>query len=120
MPGLATAAADVALDAIAGAFTWMQQHVGDPGSAGTANVATASTRFQITWDTASANLLDNTAPVEYDNVPADEEWTFFTVWSANVAGNFGFSGTVTNGEVLTGADVVYDTGQITVQFTLTS
>lgn len=118
--GLSSAAADVALNALAAAYSWVQLHTASPGAAGTTAVATNNTRKQVTWNTSSGNSLASTADASWTAVPATETYTFLTVWSAVTSGTFGFSGTVTNGAVSSGNDFKIASGSLTASFTLAS
>lgn len=118
--GLSSAAADDALDAIAAGWTYVQMHTGDPGAAGTSNVATETTRDQASFAAASSNVLTTNAALNWTTVAATETWTHFTVWSAATDGTFGWSGTVTNGSVVIGADVEIPAGDLDASFVLAS
>lgn len=55
----------------ANAAVWVQLHVGAPGAAGTANIATETTRKQATFgDAAASGAITNTVAVEWTNVAA--------------------------------------------------
>lgn len=93
--GISSAAAATALDAIAAAYPWMKLHIGDPGSAGTSNAATETTRKQVTWAAASGNTLSNSAVVTWTNISGSQDATHATFWTASTNGTFGFSATIT-------------------------
>lgn len=112
--------ADTPLDALLAVYDFFQAHDGDPGAAGTSNVATETDRAAITYAAASGGASSNSAAITYTNVAATETWTHFTTWDAGAAGNAGYSGTVTNGAVLAGADVEIEIGDLDVSFTLAS
>lgn len=118
MPGLIDG--DTPLDALLAAYDYMQMHVGDPGAAGTANVAAETDRALVTWGAASSNAASNTATASYTSVAATETWTHCTFWDASTAGNCGMSGTVTNGAVVLGANVDFEIGDIDVTIAVTS
>lgn len=100
---------------------WVKLHTGSPGAAGTANAATNTTRKQITFGSAaSAGSIANTAAPTWTSVPATESYTYFTAWDASTAGNFLFSGTVTNGSVTAGDDFTVDIGSLTASITVAS
>jgi len=100
--GWSAAAANSALDALAAAYPWIKLHVGAPGSAGTSNPATETTRKQASWNSASAGSVSNSATLSWPNVAGTEDYTHFSAWSASSAGNFGFSGTVVANAVTAG------------------
>lgn len=100
--GLLASVANTALDGWAGTYTWVQLHTGDPGAAGTANVATETDRMQVTWAAASGGVLSNSADLEWTNVAGSEDYTHFTVWTLSAAGTFGWSGLVAANAVTIG------------------
>lgn len=112
--------ADTPLDALTAVYDFAKMHVGDPGAAGTSNPAAETTRAAITWAAASGGAASNSATINWTNVSTTETWTHVTVWDASTAGNAGFSGTVTNGDVVAGADVEIAIGDFDVSFTLAS
>jgi hypothetical protein len=84
------------LDAVTGgsnytapADCYVQLHTGDPGAAGTSNVATETDRVAATFGTpASSGAIANTAAVEWTNVAATETYTHVSLWSASSGGTF--------------------------------
>lgn len=98
--GLATVVANTILDSLSGApwvppaALYVQLHVGDPGSAGTANILTGPPRVQITGWNPAANGTKVTA-----SVPTWSNWSFtspatithVSCWDAASSGNFQFS-----------------------------
>lgn len=87
--------ANSVLDAIARntsyaeAAVWVKLHLGDPGSAGTANAALETTRKQATFGSAaSGRAISNTAAVEWTNVSTTETYTHISLWDDQTAGNF--------------------------------
>jgi hypothetical protein len=68
---------------------WVKLHLGDPGSAGTANVAVETTRKQSTFGSAAASrAIAITAATEWTNVSTTETYTHVSLWSASAAGTF--------------------------------
>lgn len=118
--GWGSAGAAAALDAARSGFTWIKLHVGDPGSAGTANPATETTRKQATWGTVTAGAFSNTAALDWAAVAGSEDFSHFTAWSASTAGTFGFSGTITANPVTAGDNFQIAIGQLTTSVTLAS
>lgn len=111
--GLSTTVANAALSTIIGTdANNVQLHTGAPGSAGTANVSSTTTRPSVTWNSPSAGS------VSASNQPAWTNWagtngevdTDISFWSASVAGTFGLS-------MQLNASVTMDTGD---SLTLTS
>jgi hypothetical protein len=101
-------------------YRWLQLHVGAPGAAFSANIAAQSTRFQVTWDTPVGGACDVTTDVALTGLAATETWIAFTAWSASTAGTAGLSGSISVGQVLSGANITIPTASITVTFTLAS
>lgn len=115
----ATTLANKWLDMLGGAAftaptgTWAKLHTGDPGSAGTANASSVTTRMQFTWSAASAGSKSITT-----TLPAWTSWagtngevvTHISVWDASTAGNFLYSYALTASKTVNTGDT----------FTLTS
>lgn len=99
-------------------YEWIQLHVGSPGAAGTSNIAAENTRVQVEWDVADNGIISITAPMAITTVAATETWTHWTAWSASSGGTVGLRGTVSVGQVVSGADVSIPAASITVTFTL--
>lgn len=111
--GAAPAVINAALDAEITGTIWIQLHVGDPGAAGTANVATNNTRKSCTFGAASAQSKANNSALAWPAVPASETYTHWSAWDASTAGNFKWSGTITNGGVLSGNEFDIAVGGLT-------
>lgn len=118
--GLGSPGANTALDALATAYPWVKLHIGDPGSAGTANPATETTRKQATFSAAASGATANTGLLSWPGVAANEDYTHFTLWTASSAGNFGGSGTVTANPVTAGDTFQVGVGDLDLSFTLAS
>ena len=116
--GFGAAGANTALDAMAAAYRWIKLHVGDPGSAGTANAATETTRKQATWASASGGSVATSAALAWTSVAGTEDFTHFSAWTASTAGTFGFSGTVTANPVTAGDNFTIASGNLTHSVTL--
>lgn len=118
--GFGTPGANTALDALVAAYPWIKMHVGAPGSAGTANPATETTRKQASWAAASGGATSNSGALTWTAVAGSEDFTHFTAWTASTNGNFGFSGTVTANAVTAGDTFTIATGDLDVSVTLAS
>lgn len=118
--GWSSTAGNAALTSLTGTYTWVQLHIGAPGANGTSNVATNTTRKQVTWGSASGGAISNTADVEWDGVPASEDYTHYTVWTLSSGGTFGFSGVITASALTSGDNFVIATGDLDVSLTLAS
>lgn len=67
---------------------WVKLHLGDPGSAGTANPALNTTRKQATFGSAATGgAIANTVALEWTNVPNTEDYTWISIWDASTGGN---------------------------------
>lgn len=93
--GLSATAANAALDAALALGGWVQLHTGDPGSAGTANVATETTRKQATWRASASGATSQSNALTWTSIAGSQDATHFTVWTASTNGTFLISGTVT-------------------------
>lgn len=114
--GLSAAVAQAALNTVVGTdAAWVQLHTGAPGSAGTSNVSSNTTREAVSWNSASGS---GPATVTASSEPAWTNWagtngevdTDLSFWSASSSGTFGFS-------MQLSASVTMDTGD---SLTLTS
>jgi hypothetical protein len=120
--GLAAATANAILDALCRsvtwaepAATWVQLHVGDPGAAGTTNVAVETDRVEATFgDSAASGAISNTVQLQWASVAGTEDYTHFSVWTASVAGTFLFSGTVTANAITIGDTFTIPVGGLDV------
>lgn len=115
--GLAAAHAAAILSAYDG--HWIQLHVGDPGAAGTANVAGNATRKQISLGTPSGGAVSNDTAISWSSgeVDTDEDYTHFSLWTAQAAGTFVRSGTMTANAVATGDTFTIPIGELDLAFT---
>ncbi len=113
-------AGNSALDTLLAAYPWIKLHVGSPGSAGTANAATETTRKQATWAAAVSGSSSNSGALTWTNVAGSEDYTHFSAWSASTNGNFGFSGLVTANAVVSGDTFTVPIGELDVALTLAS
>jgi hypothetical protein len=124
--GLSSYLANKFLDAVGNATSYsaanvyVKLHVGDPGSAGTANAATETTRQSVSFSAATAGGLTSDADVSWSNIAGSQDATFFTVWDNLTAGNFLFSGTVAGNAYTAGDTFTIPSGSLTVSLTLAS
>lgn len=85
--GFNNTALNAAINAVAGAATYISAHTADPGSTGTDEVAGGSyVRQQTTWGSASAGARvgsEVTIPI-----PASTTVTHWGLWSASTSGTF--------------------------------
>jgi hypothetical protein len=123
--GLSATVANAILDALCRSVAWtdpaavyIQLHVGDPGSAGTSNAATNTTRQQATFGAgASGGAISNTVAITWTNVAGSEDYTHYSAWDASTSGNYLFSGTVTANAVTAGDTFTIAIGDLDVTLT---
>lgn len=74
---------------------WVQLHIGDPGTEGTANGAVEDTRQSVTLEPGDDDAVAvNDAPASWSSLPADETASWFTLWDDETAGDPWFVGTI--------------------------
>jgi hypothetical protein len=89
------------------AAEWVKVHIGDPGSAGTANASAVTTRSQATHAAAASGAIALTSTLPSFAMTTTETISHISVWDASSAGNFLYSGAlsvskaVVNGDTLT-------------------
>lgn len=119
--GLASAVAASILDALFNQANYtaptalhIQLHTGDPGAAGTSNVATETDRQDITssFSAASGGTVTNDVAITWTNVAGSEDFTHYSVWSASSAGTFYWSGTITANAVTAGDTFTIPVGDL--------
>lgn len=93
--GIASGVANSILDALCRSVAWSEPaafyvklHTADPGSAGTSNAATETTRQAVTFSAASAGAITNSADIAWTSVAATETYSHISFWSASSAGTF--------------------------------
>lgn len=124
--GLSSFLADKFLDAVGNATAYsatnvyVKLHVGDPGSAGTSNPATETTRKIASFAAASAGVLTSDAALTWTNIAGSEDATFFSVWDNLTSGNFLFSGTISGNAYTAGDTYVIESGSLTASLTIAS
>lgn len=99
-------------------YVFIQLHDGDPGAAGTANVATESDRVTVGSYTVAAGQMSNAAAAEWASVAATETYTHFSAWDAATLGACGFTGTITAPGVIAGDNFIIEIGDLVVTFAL--
>lgn len=96
MGSFADATKNQMLDALVGRTTYTANagfycklHTGSPGSAGTTNAATETTRQAVTFGSAAASgSISNTAAVTWTSVSTTETVTHISFWTASSGGTF--------------------------------
>lgn len=89
--GVSAARATAMCDTMVAAWSWTQLHKGAPGSAGTANVSSVTTRKATTWASASgASVSANGTLPSYTSWAGTNGEVVSAVsgWDASTAGNF--------------------------------
>lgn len=118
--GFSTAAANTHLDNTGSTYSWVKLHIGDPGGAGTSNVATETTRKQATWASASSASKATSADLVWTGVAGSEDFTHFSLWTASTAGSFGGSGVITANAVTAGDTFTIPSGSLTLSLSVAS
>ena len=124
--GLSNYLANKFLDAVGNATSYsaanvyVKLHIGDPGSAATANPATETTRKSVSFSAASAGGLTSDADISWSNIAGSEDATFFSAWDSLTAGNFLFSGTIAGNAYTAGDTFTIPSGSLTASLTLAS
>ena len=103
---------------------YVQAHIGEPGTDGTGNVATETSRVLMTRGAATtvgnSKVAENDAEVGWEDWPADETVTHFSWWDDIDAGQgncWYVADEADGGEVVTtGQNVTFNIGEAT--FTL--
>jgi hypothetical protein len=125
--GLAVAVADDILDAIGNnsalttipiANCFVKLHIGDPGAAGTANVAGNDTRKSISFGAPSGGSMTNDAAITWTTAEVDaaEDYTHFSLWDAVTAGVVKGSGLITGNAVQIADEYTFPIGSFTLAF----
>lgn len=109
--GLASGQANAILDALCRSVAYsdpasfnLKLHIGDPGSAGTANVAGETTRKPVTFSAASGGAITNSAAVTWTSVSTTETVSHWSAWSDVAAGTFLCSDALNTARALTAGD----------------
>ena len=102
------------------ATVYVQLHVGDPSSTGTANTATETTRKSASFSAASSGALASDADVTWTNIAGSQDATFFSAWDNSTSGNFLFSGTISGNPYTAGDTYTIPSGSLSVSLTLAS
>lgn len=69
------------------ATVFVKLHIGDPGSAGTANASAVTTRNQITWSAASSGSM-SLSTLSGFSMTSSETISHVSLWDASTSGNF--------------------------------
>ena len=99
---------------------YIKLHVGDPGSAATANAATETTRKSVSFAAASAGAIASDADISWTNISGSQDATHFSSWDSLTAGNFLFSGTITGNAYTAGDTYTISSGNLSASLTVAS
>ena len=99
---------------------YIKLHVGDPGSAATANAATETTRKSVSFGAASAGAIASDADISWTNISGSQDATHFSSWDSLTAGNFLFSGTITGNAYTAGDTYTISSGNLSASLTVAS
>lgn len=99
---------------------YVKLHVGDPGSAGTANAATETIRRPVSFAASANGVLASDADTTWTNIAGSQDATFFTAWDDVTAGTFLFSGTITGNPYTAGDTYTITSGALTASLTVAS
>lgn len=116
--GFAAAEANAILSSFDGEF--VQLHTGDPGAAGTANVAAETDRVALPLGTPAGGVVTNDAALEWSGVGGAEDYTHLSVWTDAVGGTFRFSGLMTANAVSIGDNFVIPVGDFDISIPVAS
>jgi hypothetical protein len=100
---------------------YVQLHTGEPGAAGTANVAGETTREQLAGTfVPSGGSCTNPDAVNWTSVSTAETYTYVSLWSAGTGGTFIASGTITANAVEVGDNFSIPIGDMTIEMPVAS
>lgn len=102
------------------ANVYLKLHIGAPGSAGTANAATETTRKAISCSAASGGAITTDADITWTNIGGSQDATHFSVHTDPTAGNFIGSGTITANAYTAGDTYTIPAGDLDISFTIAS
>jgi hypothetical protein len=100
-----------AIDAAVSTTTHAQLHTGDPGAAGTSNVAAGISRAALSFPAASAGQTSDDASFAIPG--AGGPFTHVSLWTASTGGTYCGSGALTPAESFAGAGTLDVTVTVT-------
>lgn len=119
-PGWGPTAGNAALDKAFTDYPFMQLHNGQPGAAGTNNVASGVGRVAPSMAAAAAGSKSSDATTDFGVVSASTTYTHCSFWTLPVGGTFGFSGTVVANPISSGDQFQIPSGQLVASVNLAS
>ena len=120
--GLKDTVSNAILNALCRNVSWTQPaafyvklHLGDPGTAGTANAATETTRKAATFSAASGGSITTSADISWTSYPAAETVSHVSFWDASTSGTFLGNAALTSSQTLAiGNTLTIVAGQLTL------
>ncbi|MBJ8342762.1 hypothetical protein JGU71_28120 [Antrihabitans sp. YC3-6] len=83
---------------------YVKLHIGDPGSAGTANPSAVTTRSQATFSAASGGAIAVTGTLPNWAMTTGETLSHISVWDASTSGNFLWSAALSSTRAVVNTD----------------
>lgn len=118
MSDLATPGADAFLDGTALPSTlWLQLHTGNPGTSGTANVATESDRKSFTRTSALNGVCTNDSVIQWLDVLTDggsDDITHISIWGSATLGVCWFVDDIADTAIFDGDSVTVVIGTLSI------
>jgi hypothetical protein len=96
------------------ATCYAQYHLGDPGAAGTDNLAAELDRVLLVWAAASGGIKVTSSPTVWTAVAASETPAYLSLWSASIGGTFMHSLTYAGEAAIIAADYTIPAGGIAI------
>ena len=120
--GLKDTVSNAILNALCRNTAWSQPaafyvklHLGDPGTAGSANAATETTRKAATFSAASGGSITTSADISWTSYPAAETVSHVSFWDASTSGNYLGDAALTASQTLAiGNTLTIVAGQLTL------
>lgn len=121
MSDIATPGANAFLDGTAlPATLYVQLHIGNPGTNGTANVASDTTRVSFTRSAASGGAVTNATEIQWLDWPATETVTHISIWGSSVGGICWFIDNVVDEVIQTGDSITIVAGALSITLSVWS
>lgn len=115
MSDLALPGANAFLDGTAlPATLYMQLHLGNPGTAGTANLSAVGVRKVFSRTTATLGVVTNSTQIQWLDVPASETITHVSIWGSLTGGICWFVDDIANQGIFTGDSVTIVIGVLSI------
>jgi hypothetical protein len=95
---------------------YVKLHTGDPGSAGTSNASSVTTRYQCTFSAASAGSMSLSSMGGTWSMTGTETISHISLWDNSTAGNFLWSVALTASKSVVNGDTL-SLSSLTLAFT---